>query len=231
MAAAVTLDAAGTLFEVAEPVGVTYARLAARHGLRLEAAEVERRFREAFAAGSASPRADEQAWWYAIVRAAFGRAAEAPGFDGCFAEIFRHYAEPRAWRVFSDVPEALCRLRALGVRVAVVSNFDERLVGLVAGLGLAPLVDLVLPSSRAGAAKPDPAIFRAALAGLGVAPGAGVHVGDDPIADVAGARAAGLQPVLIDRAGRLPPLRPDVPRIAALSDLPPLVPWLLDSVR
>jgi putative hydrolase of the HAD superfamily len=231
--AAVTLDAGGTVFDVAEPVGVTYARVAARHGLTLERDEAERRFRDAFAAAprlafpgvDPARRADhERAWWYAIVRATFGSAAEAPGFDACFAELFESYAEPGAWRVFPDVWEALPRIRRHGLRIALVSNFDERLVGLVAGLGLAPLVDLVLPSSRAGAAKPDPAIFHAALAALGVAPAAAVHVGDGLVADVEGARAAGLRAVLIERTGRRRARLPSgVSTISALSELPALL--------
>ena len=74
--AAVTFDAAGTLIEVAEPVGETYARIAARYGLRSDAGTIERRFRAAFAAAPplAFPGADpqslgerERGWWRPIV--------------------------------------------------------------------------------------------------------------------------------------------------------------------
>src|SRR5262249_1730202 len=110
--AAVTFDAAGTLFDVAEPVGVTYARAPARHGLRLAADDAERRFRDALAAAPslAFPRVDpthrrdmERAWWHAIVQAAYGEAARAPAFEACFAELFAYYADPAAWEVFGDV--------------------------------------------------------------------------------------------------------------------------------
>src|SRR5207253_2784034 len=174
---AVTLDAAGTLFEVAEPVGTTYARLAARHGITLAPAEVERGFRTALAAapplafpgGSPARLADhERAWWYAVVRRTFGAAGMSSHFDACFAELFDFYARAAAWRVFADAPEALRALRARGLRVGVVSNFDTRLVGLLDQLGLAPLVDRIVHSTRAGVAKPDPAIFHLALEALGV---------------------------------------------------------------
>jgi putative hydrolase of the HAD superfamily len=207
---AVTLDAAGTLFDVAEPVGATYARIAAAHGIALDAGAVERGFRVAFAGApplafpGASPvrLADhERAWWYTVVRAAFGRAGGSPAFDPCFAELYTHYARPDAWRVHADVPDALRALRTRGLRLGVVSNFDGRLPGLMAGLGLAPLVDAVTHSSLAGAAKPDPAIFHAALTRLGVAPPEALHVGDDPRADVEGARAAGMHALLVDRTG------------------------------
>jgi putative hydrolase of the HAD superfamily len=222
---AVTLDAAGTLFDVTEPVGATYARIAGAHGLAIDPAAVERGFRTAFAAApplafpGASPvrRADhERAWWYTLVRAAFGRAAASPAFDACFADLFAHYARADAWRVHPDVPDALRALRARGLRLGIVSNFDGRLPGLVAGLGLAPLVDAITHSTQAGAAKPDPAIFRAALATLGVAPAEALHVGDDPRADVEGAQAAGLAVVRISRA--VPPNGPGA--IASLDELP-----------
>jgi putative hydrolase of the HAD superfamily len=205
---AVTLDAAGTLIEVAEPVGGTYARFAARHGIAIAPDDVERGFRAAFASApplafpGASPLrlADhERAWWYAVVRRAFGAAAAGPAVDACFDA---HYAGAAAWRVHREVPDALRRLRARGLRLAVVSNFDARLVPLLGALGIAPLVDRVVHSTRAGAAKPDPAIFADALAALGVPAAAALHAGDRIDADVDGARAAGMRAALVDRGGR-----------------------------
>src|SRR5436309_5818092 len=202
---AVTLDAVGTLIAVAEPVGRTYACVAARHGIALAPDRAERGFGEALAAGPplafpgvgrARLAERERAWWRAVVRGAFGAAAERASFDACFAELFAHYARPEAWRVFPEVPEALRLLRTQGLKLGVVSNFDGRLPPLLAGLGLSPLVDLVLPSTTADAAKPDPAIFRRALSALGVTASATVHAGDGLVADVEGARRAGLRAVL-----------------------------------
>lgn len=229
---AVTLDAGGTLIAVAEPVGETYARIAARHGLRVRAGDAERGFREAFATApplafpGASPtrlRDHERAWWDAIVRRTLGRAAAGPAGDAAFDELFAHYAGARAWRVFPEVPDVLATLRARGVALAVVSNFDARLGPLLDTLGLAPWLDAVVHSSRAGSAKPDPAIFRDALARLGVAPADALHAGDDPTRDVLGARAAGMQAVLIDRSRSNPTVPEGVPVLASLEELPLLV--------
>ncbi len=228
---AVTLDAGGTLFAVAEPVGRTYARIAAAHGIRVDADELELAFEGAFATAAplafpgASPTrlADhERAWWYAVVRQAFGPAAVHAAFDTCCAELFTHYGSALAWRVFPDVPGALAALRGRGLGLAVVSNFDGRLSGILAGLELTALIDVVVYSTRVGAAKPDPAIFRHALARLGVAPAEALHAGDGVVADVEGARAAGLGAVLVDRGGGHPALPPDVPVIASLAALPGL---------
>jgi putative hydrolase of the HAD superfamily len=230
--AAVTLDAGGTLFDVAEPVGATYARIAARHGIAVEPARLDAAFGDAFRAApplafpGASPTrlADhERAWWYAIARHAFGDAAASPGFDACFADLFAHYARAGAWRVYPEVPAVLAELRTCGLALAVVSNFDQRLVGLLAELGLAPLVDAVVYSGRAGAAKPDPRIFREAVAALGVAPEDALHAGDALSADVEGARAANLHAALVAR-GAVPAIVPaGVPVVRTLRELPAVV--------
>ncbi len=228
---AVTLDAAGTLFDVAEPVGVTYARVAGHHGVPLVAEDVERRFRAAMAAGPplAFPGAGasdfperERAWWRDVVREALGPAA-APVADACFADLFAYYARAAAWRLYPEVRGALEALRTRGLRLAVVSNFDGRLEGILAGLGLSPFLDHVLHSSRAGCAKPDARIFRAAVAALGVPLRRALHAGDSLGTDVEGARAAGLRAALVDRAGRRPPLPPDVAVIGSLAELPALL--------
>jgi putative hydrolase of the HAD superfamily len=124
------------------------------------------------------------------------------------------------------VPGALRALRAAGMRLVVVSNWDVSLHEALAATGLAPLVDAAVSSAEAHAAKPDPAIFARALALAGtpgepVAPADALHAGDSPEHDVAGARAAGIAPVLVARDGAQAP--PGVPAIADLSALPGLV--------
>jgi len=229
--AAVTLDAAGTLIEVAEPVGQTYARFAARHGIRLVPERVERAFAQALAAapplafpgvGAAHLADRERTWWKAIVGRAFADAAALPSFDSCFAELFAHYARPQAWRVFPEVAGALRLLHTRGLRLAVVSNFDARLLPVLEGLGLRSLVDHVVHSSAAGAAKPDAAIFRVALTALGVPGSEALHAGDGLVADVGGARRAGLRAVLVDRRAEHPDPPDGMQRIVTLDELPAL---------
>jgi putative hydrolase of the HAD superfamily len=226
---AVTLDAAGTLFTVAEPVGATYARIGARHGIERPVAEVEARFRAAFrAAPPLACRADdpaeleacERAWWRRVVRETLD-AGDAPGFAACFDELFAYFADPHAWRLYPDVRPALAIMRAAGIRLAVVSNFDRRLGPIIAGLGLGELFDLIVPSSVAGAAKPAPGIFHHALLGLGVPAARALHAGDELTEDVEGARAAGLRAVLVDRTTARRPA--DVTVIATLTELTPIV--------
>jgi putative hydrolase of the HAD superfamily len=121
------------------------------------------------------------------------------------------------FRAYPEVPEVLARLRAGGARLAVVSNWDVSLHDVLERTGLRPLVDAVVISAELGVAKPDPAIFRAALDRLGAAPDGAVHVGDSLEHDVAGARAAGLEAVLVARNGAAAP--DGVRTVASLTEL------------
>jgi HAD superfamily hydrolase (TIGR01549 family) len=119
---------------------------------------------------------------------------------------------------WEDAAPCLIALRELGLRLVVVSNWDCSLPDVLAGIGLEPLVDAVLPSATVGAAKPHPAIFRAALEHAGCAPGQALHVGDSLENDLMGALGAGLRGMLLDRSGV-----GGTATIASLAELPPLL--------
>jgi putative hydrolase of the HAD superfamily len=120
-----------------------------------------------------------------------------------------------SFRAFPDAAPALRDLRGRGLRCVVVSNWDCSLREVLDSAGLLELVDEAVSSAEAGAAKPDPAPFRAALAAAGCEPAEAVHVGDSEENDVAGARAAGVRAVLL-RRGEGPG---DAGSIASLSEL------------
>ena len=105
------------------------------------------------------------------------------------------------FRAFADVLPAIRTLRSRGLRIACVSNWDCDLASVLDRVGLGDCFDAVVASAEAGRAKPDPAPFRLALERLGVEPGEAVHVGDTRGEDVAGAHAAGVGALLIDRSG------------------------------
>ena len=118
---------------------------------------------------------------------------------------------------FPDVRPALESLRESGRRLVVVSNWDVSLVGVLRNLGLEPLLDAIVTSAGAGARKPSAAIFEQALDQAGVPAGDAIHVGDSLDEDVAGARTAGIEPILIHR-GDGPPVA-GVRTISSLSEL------------
>jgi putative hydrolase of the HAD superfamily len=126
------------------------------------------------------------------------------------------------FEAFPDAAPALSELRSRGVRVVAASNWDSSLPDVLERTGLAPLLDGVVSSAAAGAAKPAPRLFEAALGLAGVAPGDALHVGDRPDNDVDGASAIGMRAVLLTRDGEPPPgVR--APVIRTLAELPSLV--------
>jgi putative hydrolase of the HAD superfamily len=138
----------------------------------------------------------------------------------------------RAWtHVGTGVMAGLQALAALALPMGVVSNSDGTVQAELRRLGVcyAPdgqepaesgvQVGVVVDSAVVGIAKPDPAIFGIALAAIGVpASGTVLYVGDSLRYDVAGARAAGLQPVHLDPYGFCP--APDGhPHVRTLTEL------------
>jgi putative hydrolase of the HAD superfamily len=123
--------------------------------------------------------------------------------ESFFREVDLAFRERSAFHVFPDVIPALEALRASGMRLAVVSNWGWAAPELLATLELARHFEVLSISARVGYQKPHPAIFEHALELLEVPAAHAVHVGDDPAADVVGARRAGIAPILIDRQGRL----------------------------
>lgn len=205
MIRALLLDAAGTLIDLAEPVGKTYARILGQHGIHLPAAELESRFRRTFGSlgepdFAAHPDGDtaERAWWRNLVETALCHSVT----DAAFTALFDHYARPDAWTVFPEVPDVLHAARDAGFTLAVVSNFDLRLHPILEGLGLAPFFDLIVSSADARARKPSPSIFRHALDRLGVSPAESLHAGDSPVFDIEAATACGIGAYHVDRPAR-----------------------------
>lgn len=98
-----------------------------------------------------------------------------------------------------DVRPTLQALRNRGYKVALVSNRLEPLDAVVAELEMQQLFDFTLAAGEVDSWKPEVGIMHAALRRVQSAPHAAVYVGDNYYADVAGARSAGLLPVLIDR--------------------------------
>ena len=204
---ALLLDAMGTLIGLRNPLGSTYASLAAEHGRCLDAEAVTRAFAAVYRGapplafpgleGSALDGA-ERRWWADRIDAVLERVGQPPAPPELHRALFDRFADPGLWRVYDDVPAALARWHQQGLRLAVVSNFDQRLDPLLEALKLRPWLDAVVISSRAGAAKPSARPFHLALEKLQVEPHQAWHLGDSP-EDLAGARAAGVRCVLVQR--------------------------------
>jgi putative hydrolase of the HAD superfamily len=144
-------------------------------------------------------------------------------------EFYRRLSElfmlVSSWHVFPDTLPAMDSLHERGLVIGAVSNWIWQLPELLHSLELVSHFDFIAASARVGFEKPHPEIFRHALREAGVRPDEAMHVGDHIDADVQGAQAAGIAPVLIDRRERFSQAdMPDgVPLIRSLAELLPLV--------
>lgn len=155
--------------------------------------------------------------WHLYVRTLFTVAGIGED-DAARATIAAWEAHDRLnlWRkVPTDLRAALARGRASGMRYGVVSNSEGKLAGLLAHVGLDGWFEHVVDSALEGVRKPDPEIFRRALARMGASPEETMYAGDIPHVDVEGARAAGIAGVLIDTLGHYPAYR-DAPRFVSV---------------
>jgi len=197
---AVTFDAGGTLLDPWPSVGHVYADAAAECGLGpFDPQELAQRF---FAAWR--ERGDfgyTRQSWQRIVHQTFTDLIEPSAGERLFASIYQRFARPDAWRVHEDVAPCLDRLRKQGLKLAVVSNFDERLEPLLHGLELADRFDCIVASGPLGMHKPAPEIFQHAARCLELPPATILHVGDSDVEDVQGARGAGMGSRLLQRRG------------------------------
>lgn len=189
---AVTIDGYGTLVTLQDPVPALRAALRARGVERAPtevaqafAAEVEHYVPRSHEGRDETTLALLRRDCTAVFLEAAGAAIAPEGFVTDFMAALR----------FQEVPGAVgaCRrFAAHGLRLAVVSNWDVGLHDHLAALGIDRVVDLVVTSAEAGAAKPSPRIWEIALDRLGVSPSRAVHVGDSDD-DEEGAAAAGLR--------------------------------------
>jgi putative hydrolase of the HAD superfamily len=206
---AIFFDVAGTLIAPRERIGQSYARLAQDYGLAADDKAVGAAFRRAFNAAPGlafGPGHDarelrhlEREWWRRVVADTFAEFAPLRDFEGYFTALFDFLADPANWKTDPEAAPLLARLKERGHTLGVISNFDFRVYRILNGLGLGVYFDSITISSEAGWAKPAPEIFNAALGRHAVAPAAAIHVGDSEQMDLAGAQAAGIAAILLDR--------------------------------
>ena len=219
----VLFDAGGTLFSERLSRDEIYVRELAALGVvrstdevaRLRA-EIHDGLPEAF---EGHPRYSD-GWFREFVRRLLAATSVTADPEAVRARIAANFLDPSSFVVHADAPPALEALLERGARLGVVSNWSDRLPALLEGLGLARSFEVVVASASFGRSKPDPAIFLEALRRLGVRPQDAWHVGDHPVADLAGARRAGLRALLLDRSRAHPVAGPDSPVIGSLEEVP-----------
>ncbi|MFP4013113.1 MAG: HAD-IA family hydrolase [Chitinispirillaceae bacterium] len=223
---AVFFDAAGTLFHPYPSVGDIYASIAAKHGMKVEVQNVGKAFYEEHskrerdnpleASGGVE---DEKRWWKELVEVIFSKLCGLNDFDAFFEELFSYFTTAQAWRVYPDVRPTLEELGNRNIVTGVIANWDSRLFSVCRNLDLEKYFQFIFASSVAGSAKPSAEIFNQAVRRSEIALEQSIHVGDSVENDFKGARAAGMDVLIIDRKGTVDRKYASVPTIRSLEEV------------
>jgi putative hydrolase of the HAD superfamily len=223
---AVFFDAGQTLLGADPPVEEVYREAFAAQGVEATREEIHRAVHATWAEVHAARDRGEERWagaggeagfWRRFVEEVYGRVGGRGLPEALLERLVAHFGEEKHWKVYPGTAEVLAALRDSGLTLLVVSNWDSSLPSLLDRLGLSPFFQEVVVSASFGSSKPARAIFDEAVRRAGVSPGEALHVGDSLVDDYDGARAAGLQALLLDRAGKHGPA---IDRIASLEELP-----------
>jgi putative hydrolase of the HAD superfamily len=201
----VLFDAVGTLIYPDPTVAEVYLAAARRFGSRRTIGGIRQRFFAALstsqAKGGPTCEANERERWRKIVAQVIDDVPE--NEKDLFEELWSHFAAPEHWRLYDDVPPALSNLRQAGFELGIASNFDARLNGIVTGHQALAVCEAVFVSSEVGYTKPDARFFQEVERRLQVRAAQIALVGDDEMADVQGALAAGWRAIRLDRYGEV----------------------------
>jgi putative hydrolase of the HAD superfamily len=139
-------------------------------------------------------------------------------FQALYPFLASHFERQKQWRLLNGAFEILNCLNERRIPLAVVANWNRDLSDLTECFGIRKFFACVISSQEAGIEKPDPRIFQLPVDILSLSTESDriLYVGNEYEADVLGARAAGLTPVLIDRDGYYP--YSDCLRFASISD-------------
>jgi HAD superfamily hydrolase (TIGR01509 family) len=151
----------------------------------------------------ANDEARAMQFWYAFHHKILDSIRLGPYTEEIAAYLRLHWRSPGVWPLTPQAKEVLRALKNQGLKLAVVSNWDWTLPGVLGATGLDFYFDYVAVSALEGHAKPSPKLFEIALNQLKLAPEQVLHIGDSPD-DIEGAKAAGIQPILFDAYGKNP---------------------------
>jgi len=215
---AVLFDAAETLFTTKGSVGEIYGGIARQYGSNAPTDAIQAAFARQFRGSGPLSTQDQKRWWKDVVHRVFSEVGMVNNFDQFFDQVYDRFRDSGGWVLFPETREVLAELKQRGLKLGVISNFDDRAYSVMRSLNILEFFDSVTLSSETGHCKPDREIFDAAVRALGVVAAEVLLVGDSLHDDVEAAMRAGLSAVLIDRRNRHEEVK-QVVRISSLKDV------------
>ena len=213
----IAFDAVGTLMTPHPSVADIYWRIGRKYGSGYSVAEIRQRFGVAFSQPTTADilQTDEDreyTFWQRVMRDVLD---DVNSPSECYTELYDVFAEPQAWRIYDDVPRTLDVLADRGIKLAVASNFDRRLLTLCDQIPELQTISVRVVSSVIGWKKPSREFYTALASACETAPEEILMVGDTWESDVVAARNAGFQARMIDRENT----RTEPDRLQRLTDL------------
>ncbi|XP_004086175.1 haloacid dehalogenase-like hydrolase domain-containing protein 3 [Oryzias latipes] len=223
-------DVKDTLLKVRSSVGGQYAKEAERMGVKLSPVEVGAAFQKVHHSYSSrypnygiSEGLDGRSWWMGVVQDTLHqcKVTDPELVNTIACKLYQNFCSADNWEVYPDTRTALESCSSLGLKLAVVSNFDNRLEAILQSCGLLSHFSFLVTSEGAGVAKPHPAIFHHALRKCGASADSVAHVGDHYVNDYLASRSVGIHGFLLDRNNmqKAAPLPPEH-RLTSLEELP-----------
>jgi putative hydrolase of the HAD superfamily len=215
---AILFDAAETLFTTKGSVGEIYGSIARQYGSNAPADDIQAAFARQFRGAGPLSTHDQKRWWKDLVHRVFSEVGMVNNFDRFFDQVYDRFRDSGGWVLYPETTEVLAELKQRGLKLGVISNFDDRAYSVMRSLNILQFFESVTLSSETGYCKPDREIFDAAVRALGVVAAEILLVGDSLHDDVEAGMRAGLSAALIDRRNRHEEVK-HVPRISSLKDV------------
>lgn len=227
---AVSFDCAGTLVEVNWNPAALAVESALLSGLSVPddalhkyAAILRNRWDSYHEMNLQRSKAASDEWWKEMTR----EWCEAVGIGEHSEQVHEtalqrmYVSEHARFDLFDDAMPALDLARNKGLKVAALSNWDVSLHSVLQRLKIYDRFDVVLASLEEGIEKPEPEFFEIMRAALDLEADEILHIGDDPIDDLRGARGAGMKSALIDRRRA----ESNAPYLCSLTDIDKAIEW------
>jgi putative hydrolase of the HAD superfamily len=203
----VFFDVGGTLMHFNVEPSAMFARIVREQGVEVAPDALYRAMREVEATApdlSGAEAKSEVDYWRAYDAMILRKVGTQPT-EALLDEIARRFRTDLTFELYPESVPVLEALKERGFPLGVISNASHGIIGDLERVGVTRFFDHIVYSQQVGCAKPDARIFREALGRFAVDAGSTWHIGDNVVADVEGARAVGIRPVLVRRKGQVPP--------------------------
>src|SRR5882672_2742085 len=144
---AVLCDAAETLFTTRGSVGEIYSSIAREYGSAVPSDVIQAAFVRQFRGAGPLSTENQKQWWKDLVFRVFSEVGMVENFDEFFDKVYARFRDSQGWILFPETREVLEELKNRGLKLGIISNFDDRLYSVMRSLGIRSYFDAVTISS------------------------------------------------------------------------------------